>query len=165
MPAPEPHVDLASIDFTKVVADRAGIAEHLPHRGPMALLTAVVHVEPTKHLIAGYVDVRPDEFWVAGHFPGHPIMPGVVMVEAAAQLAAYYTLSQGITGGVLMGLGGVEDTRFRKGVHPGDRLVLVGKGSRLRPRYSQFNVQGFVRGELAFHTDVIGVALGPLEDQ
>jgi 3-hydroxyacyl-[acyl-carrier-protein] dehydratase len=164
MPAPEPLCDLAAIDFTTVVADRAGIAAFLPHRGPMALLTAIVHVDPSKHLVVGYIDVRRDEFWVEGHFPGHPIMPGVVMVEAAAQLSAYYTLSQKVTEGVLMGLGGVENTRFRKGVHPGDRLVLVGKGSRVRPRFTQFNVQGFVGGELAFHTDVIGVGLGRLED-
>ena len=164
MPAPKPHLDLAAVDFTKVLADRAGIAAFLPHRGPMALLTAIVHLDPAQHLVVGYIDVGRDAFWVEGHFPGHPIMPGVVMVEAAAQLSAYYTLSQKVTEGLLMGLGGIEETRFRKGVHPGDRLVLVGKGSRLRPRYSQFNVQGFVNGELAFHTEVIGAALGPLGD-
>lgn len=164
MPVPDPHCDLSAIDFTKVVADAAGIREYLPHRGPMALLTAIVHIDPSRHLVVGYKDVRADEFWVEGHFPGHPIMPGVVMVEAAAQLSAYYTLSQKVNEGVLMGLGGVENTRFRKGVHPGDRLVLVGKGSRVRPRFTQFNVQGFVNRELVFHTDVIGVALGRYED-
>lgn len=164
MPVPDPLCDLAAIDFTRVLADAAGIREHLPHRGPMALLTAVVHVDPAQHLIVGYKDVCPDEFWVEGHFPGHAIMPGVVMVEAAAQLSAYYTLSQKISAGLLMGLGGVEGTRFRKGVHPGDRLILVGKGSRVRPRYTQFHVQGYVNGELAFHTDVMGVALGRFED-
>jgi 3-hydroxyacyl-[acyl-carrier-protein] dehydratase len=164
MPVPDPHCDLTSLDFTKVIADRAAIAAHLPHRGPMALLTTIVHVDPSKHLVVGYLDVRHDEFWVEGHFPGRPIMPGVVMVEAAAQLSAFYTISEKVTEGVLMGLAGVEETRFRKGVHPGDRLVLVGKGTRVRPRFTQFNVQGFVHGELAFHTDVIGVPIGRNED-
>jgi 3-hydroxyacyl-[acyl-carrier-protein] dehydratase len=91
-------------------------------------------------------------------------MPGVLMCEAAAQLSAFYTLSQGISSGVLMGLGGIENTRFRRAVRPGERLVLVGKGSRVRPRMTQFNIQGYVDGELAFHTDVIGVGLGRLEE-
>jgi 3-hydroxyacyl-[acyl-carrier-protein] dehydratase len=63
-----------------------------------------------------------------------------------------------------MGLGGIENTRYRRAVRPGERLVLVGKGVRVRPRLTQFNVQGYVDGQLAFHTDVIGVALGKWED-
>jgi 3-hydroxyacyl-[acyl-carrier-protein] dehydratase len=164
MAVPAPHMDVSSIDLTRVLVDAAGIQKHLPHRGHMALLTAIVHVDPTQHLIVGYKDVRDDEFWVGGHFPNFPIMPGVLLCEAAAQISAYYTLSQKITTGVLMGLGGIENTRFRRAVHPGERLVLVGKGSRVRPRFTQFNVQGYVGTELAFHTDVIGVSLARIED-
>jgi 3-hydroxyacyl-[acyl-carrier-protein] dehydratase len=86
------------------------------------------------------------------------------MVEAAAQLSAYYTLTQKVCEGLLLGLGGVENTRFRRSVHPGERLVLVGKGLRVRPRMTLFNVQGYVGGELAFHTDVMGVGIARLED-
>lgn len=164
MPAPDPHCDLATINFDRVLAGPDAIREYLPHRGHMEMLSGIVFVDPTRQLIVGYKDVRPDEFWTTGHFPDHPIMPGVLMCEAAAQLSAYYTLSQGVSSGVLMGLGGIENTRFRRAVRPGDRLVLVGKGSRVRPRLTQFNIQGFVEGELAFHTDVIGVGLGRFED-
>jgi 3-hydroxyacyl-[acyl-carrier-protein] dehydratase len=165
MPLPDPHVDLSKINLTRVVADIDAIRNTLPHRFEMELLTAIVHVDRERHLVVGYKDVRPDEFWVRGHFPGHPVMPGVLLCEAAAQLTAYYTRSEGIAlkDGV-MGLGGVEETRFRRAVRPGERVILVGQGVRVRPRYTHFNVQGYVGAELAFHTDVIGVSLGRLEE-
>jgi 3-hydroxyacyl-[acyl-carrier-protein] dehydratase len=164
MPLPDPHLDLSTLDTSKVIADAEAIRRYLPHRHEIEMLTAIVRVDPAQHLIVGYKDVRTDEFWVRGHFPGHPILPGVLMCEAAAQLSAYYTLSTAVTGGVIMGLGGIENTRFRRAVRPGERLLLVGKGNRVRPRMTNFNIQGYVGDELAFHTDVIGVVLGRLED-
>ena len=166
MPTPTPHVDLADLDLTRTVAGRVDIRKYLPHRPPMEMVTAIVHVDPAIHLIVGYLDVPTNAFWVPGHFPGHALLPGVLMCEAAAQMCCYYTLSTGITpAGTLMGLGGIEDTRFRRGVRPGERLVLVGKGHRVKARMTQFNVQGYVDGDLAFHTDVIGVGLGMMEEK
>ncbi len=164
MPAPAPHLDLATLDLERVLFDQAAIRDTLPHRHEMELVTAVVRVDPENHLIAGYKDVRADEFWVRGHFPGGPILPGVLMCEAAAQLTGFYTLMTKVNDGVLLGLGGIENTRFRRAVVPGERLVLVGKGLRVRPRMTLFNVQGFVNNDLAFHTDVIGVVLGRREE-
>ena len=164
MPAPTPHLDLASIDLNHVVADRTAIEKVIPQRHEMLHLSAIVHVDPAQHLIVGYKDVTADEFWVRGHFPGNPILPGVLMCEAAAQITAYYTLTLKLNANVLMGLGGIENTRFRRAVLPGERLILVGKGVRVRSRMTLFNVQGYVGKELAFHTDVIGVVLGKLED-
>jgi 3-hydroxyacyl-[acyl-carrier-protein] dehydratase len=164
MPIPAPHYDISLIDCSKVIADLDAIRRVLPHRYDMEMLTAIVHVDPEQHLIVGYRDLRPDEFWTRGHFPGNPIMPGVLLCEAAAQLCAYYTISQKITAGVLMGLGGIENTRFRRAMRPGERLVLVGKGVRVRSRYTQFDVQGYCNGELSFHSDAIGVPIGKLEE-
>jgi 3-hydroxyacyl-[acyl-carrier-protein] dehydratase len=62
-------------------------------------------------------------------------------------------------------LGGIENTRFRRAVRPGERLVLVGKGNRVRARMTNFNIQGYVGDELAFHTDVIGVVLSRLGEE
>jgi 3-hydroxyacyl-[acyl-carrier-protein] dehydratase len=59
----------------------------------------------------------------------------------------------------IMGLGGIDNTRFRRAVRPGERLVLVGKGIRVRPRMTVIGVQGFVGSELAFHTEVIGLPI------
>ncbi|HVK15853.1 MAG TPA: 3-hydroxyacyl-ACP dehydratase FabZ family protein [Fimbriiglobus sp.] len=164
MPLPDPHLDLSALDLGRAVADADAIRKYLPHRHEVEMLTAIVHIDPARHLIVGYKDVRPDEFWVRGHFPGNPIMPGVLLCEAAAQLSAYYTLATGVVSGVVFGLGGIENTRFRRAVRPEERLVLVGKGNRVRPRMTNFNIQGFVGDELAFHTDVIGVVLGRLEE-
>jgi 3-hydroxyacyl-[acyl-carrier-protein] dehydratase len=164
MPALDPHVDLASIDFTKQVADIHALRGILPHRFEFEMLTAIVSIDPVNHVVVGYKDVTPDEFWARGHFPNHPLMPGVLMCEAAAQICAYYTLQLKVVQGMLMGLGGIENARFRKAVRPGDRLVLLGKGTRVRPRMTVFNVQGYVGENLAFHTDVIGLPLGRWED-
>ena len=58
------------------------------------MLDGIVLIDPGRHLIVGYKDVRPDEFWVRGHMPGFPLLPGVLMCEAAAQLSCYYAVSQ-----------------------------------------------------------------------
>jgi 3-hydroxyacyl-[acyl-carrier-protein] dehydratase len=163
MPAPPLHLDPTGIDCSRPVADIRAIREVLPHRHEFEMLTAVVSIDPVGHVVVGYKDLGPDEFWARGHFPGNPVLPGVLMCEAAAQLCAFYTL-QTVNKGMFMGLGGIENTRFRRAVRPGDRLVLVGKGSRVRPKMTVFNVQGFVGPEMAFHTDVIGVPLGRAGD-
>jgi 3-hydroxyacyl-[acyl-carrier-protein] dehydratase len=156
---PEIHFDPAQVDFGRVVADREAIGRINPQRFEMEQLTAIVHVDPGQQLIIGYKDVRPDEFWVRGHMPGYPLMPGVLMCEAAAQLCSYFCVTQGLLQGDFIGFGGLEEVRFRGLVRPGDRLVLVGKGKRLHRRQTIFNVQGFVGATMVFHADVIGVPM------
>ncbi|MGL6072550.1 MAG: 3-hydroxyacyl-ACP dehydratase FabZ family protein [Fimbriiglobus sp.] len=162
MPAIEPHIDLSRVDFHRVLADQAEIRTILPHRYEMELITAMVYEDTKEHLVVGYKDVRDDEFWVRGHFPGNAILPGVLMCECAAQLTGYYSLRNKINEGVLMGLSGIEKTRFRRAVRPGERLILVGKGTRVRARMTVFDVQGFVNDDLAFQTEVHGMVLGKI---
>jgi 3-hydroxyacyl-[acyl-carrier-protein] dehydratase len=156
---PELHYNPAALDLSRVVADRDAIRKVNPQRFAMEQLTAIVHIDRQAHLVAGYKDVRPDEFWVEGHMPGYPLLPGVLMCEAAAQLCAYYTKTAGLLQGDFIGFGGMENVRFRAPVRPGDRLVLVGKGIKLHHRQTVFNVQGFVGGTMVFHADIIGVPL------
>lgn len=158
------HLNPECIDFTRVVADTEKIREVNPQRFEMEQLTAIVYLDPEQHIIAGYKDVRPDEFWVRGHMPGYPLMPGVLMCEAAAQLCGYYISTQGYGAGDFIGFGGMENVRFRGVVRPGDRLVLIGKALRLHRRQTIFNVQGFVGSTIVFHGDIIGVPLSRKEE-
>src|SRR5688500_7484702 len=151
MPAPPPILDLSTLDLTRVIADQEAIRQVNPHRGPMEQLTAIVYMDPTTHVIAGYKDVRADEFWVAGHFPNFPLFPGVLQCEAAAQLVSYYATVNRVCPGSLLGLGGLDEVRFRGPVRPGDRLVIVGKGTRVHRRQTLFDLQGSVSNELVFH--------------
>jgi 3-hydroxyacyl-[acyl-carrier-protein] dehydratase len=158
MPPPL-HLDPAQLDLDRVIADRAAIRAVNRQRFDMEQLDAVCLLDPEQQLIVGYKEVRADEFWVRGHFPDDPILPGVLMCEAAAQLTSYYTITQRIVSHNKIGFGGMDEVRFRSPVRPGDRLVLVGKGKRLRRLQTIFNVQGFVQNNLVFHGDVIGVPL------
>ena len=156
---PELHFDPSGLDFNRVVADREAIRRVNPQRFEMAQLDAIVYLDPERHLIAGYKDVRPDEFWVRGHMPDYPLLPGVLMCEAAAQMCSFYVVTYKLLRGDFVGFGGLENVRFRGPVHPGDRLVLVAKGTRMHHRQTIFNVQGFVGTTMVFHADIIGVPL------
>jgi 3-hydroxyacyl-[acyl-carrier-protein] dehydratase len=152
-------LDPTGLDLTRVVADREAIQRINPQRFEMEQLTAIVLLDPTQHIVAGYKDVRSDEFWVRGHMPGYPLLPGVLICEAAAQLCSYYIVTAGLLRGDFLGFGGMENVRFRSPVRPGDRLVLIGKSGRLNRRQMVFNVQGFVGTSMVFHGDILGMPL------
>jgi 3-hydroxyacyl-[acyl-carrier-protein] dehydratase len=151
--------DPTALDFNRVVADREAIRRVNPQRFEMEQLNAILHVDREANLIIGYKDVTADEFWVRGHMPGEPLLPGVLMCEAAAQLCSYYVVTIGLLEGDFVGFGGLENVRFRGPVRPGDRLVLVSKALRLHRRQSIFNVQGLVGNTMVFHADVLGVPM------
>ena len=164
MPADAPY-DPSNYDFTRPLMDIEAIRAINPHRFEMELLTAVVAMDPLEHVVVGYKDLTASDFWVRGHMPGFPLMPGVLMCEAAAQLTVLYVQHQKITDeGALMALGGIEEARFHRQVRPGERLVMVGTGIRVHRRMTKFKVTGYVGTEKAFETVMIGVPIGKLED-
>jgi 3-hydroxyacyl-[acyl-carrier-protein] dehydratase len=156
---PAALVDPATIDTSRVLFHREEIRQGNPQRFEMEQLTAIVAIDRDQHLIIGYKDIEPDEFWVRGHVPGYPIMPGVLICEAAAQLSSYYCHVIKIVKDGFLGFGGMEDVRFRGPVKPGDRLVLVSKAIKVNRRQTVFETQGFVENNMVYHGRIIGVPL------
>ncbi len=162
---PELHFNPSDVDFNHVVADQEAIRRVNPQRFEMEHLNGIVHIDHEKKIIVGFKDVRADEFWVRGHMPDYPLLPGVLMCEAAAQLCSYYVVTIGMLEGDFIGFGGLENVRFRGVVRPGDRLVLVAKGLRFHRRQTIFNVQGLVGSTMVFHADVLGVPMSRAAEQ
>ncbi|MCI0379086.1 MAG: beta-hydroxyacyl-ACP dehydratase [Gemmataceae bacterium] len=158
MPAP-PLFDLALLDFTKIVADKEEIRRYNPQRFEIEQVDAIVYMDPTRHIVIGYKDLKADEFWTKGHMPGFPLLPGVLICEAAAQVASYYIRKHNLMGGDFLGFGGMDKVRFRAPVKPGDRLVLVGQGIKVHRRQTISRFQGFVGATMVFEADIIGVAM------
>lgn len=125
-------LDPSEYDVTRVVADIEEIRRYNPQRFEMEQLTAIIHEDPERHISVGYKDTSHDDFWVRGHMPGMPLMPGVIMCEAAAQLASYYTVKYDLMGVPMVGFGGLEEVRFRDIVRPGDRLVISAQMLKVR---------------------------------
>jgi 3-hydroxyacyl-[acyl-carrier-protein] dehydratase len=130
-------LDWAEIDFNRVIADLAEIRRFNPQRYEMEQLTAICYDNHVEHVCAGYKDITENEFWVRGHMPGMPLMPGVLICESAAQMCSYYAHKHKLLGDCkVVGFGGLEDVRFRDPVRVGDRLVIVCKRSRCVPARS-----------------------------
>lgn len=163
MAAKEFIVDPATLDFTNVIADVAEIRKYNPQRFEMEQLTAIIHEDIERHICVGYKDITLDEFWVRGHMPNMPLMPGVMMLEAAAQMCSYFSQKYDLLGASMVGFGGLEDVRFRDPVIPGDRLVLACEMIRLRRgRIVITKFQGFVRDAMVVEGILKGIPI-PVE--
>ena len=127
---------------------RREIEEIIPHREPFLLLDEVTEIVPGARVVARKV-VREDEWYLAGHFPGRPIMPGVLMVEAMAQAGAVAVLSEPANRGKLALFAGIDDVRFKRLVVPGDELELVCDLERVRGPIGRGKATAKVGGDLA----------------
>lgn len=99
------------------------IQELIPHRDPFLLLDRIVSLEPGVKCVAEK-DMTPDEFWFKGHFPGHPVVPGVLMVEMMAQAGCAAMLALPENKGKIGFFGGIKEAKFRRQVVPGDTLHI-----------------------------------------
>ncbi len=140
------------------MASRDEILKVNPHRFEMQLLDAVLLMDDSRAV--GYLDVSEEMFWIRGHFPERPLMPGVLICESAAQLSSYFAIKTGLVSNGVVGLGGLEEIRFRGPVVPGDRLVLMLKKGRFRPNAMfKADFQGYVNEKLVVDGTIKGVAL------
>ena len=132
----------------KAPLGRREIEEILPHRDPFLLLDEVTAIEPGVRVVARK-RVREDEWYLAGHFPGRPIMPGVLMVEAMAQAGAVAVLAEEANRGKLALFAGIDDVRFKRIVQPGDELEITCEVERLRGPVGRGKARATVDGDLA----------------
>lgn len=156
-------IDPALLDFDRPIADIEAIRTLNPQRFEMEQLTAILYEDIERNACAAYKDITQDEFWVRGHMPGMPLMPGVIMLEAVAQLSSYFTQKHDLLGAAMVGFGGVDEVRFRGVVTPGNRLllmVLLEKARRGRMIVAGF--QGVVNGNLVLEGKLRGIPI-PIE--
>lgn len=160
MPSKDLLFDISSLDPTKVVADLEEIRKYNPQRFEMEQLTAVVYIDPVRVLCVGYKDLTDKEFWVRGHMPGMPLMPGVVMLECVAQLCSYFVLKYDMLGCEIVGFGGLENVKFRDPVFPGSRFWVICEKTRLRRgAMVTCQFQGIVNNEIVLEGELKGVAI------
>jgi 3-hydroxyacyl-[acyl-carrier-protein] dehydratase len=127
------------------------IMQHLPHRYPFLLVDRIIDIQPGKG-ITGLKNVTFNEPFFQGHFPGQPIMPGVLIIEAMAQVAGIAAFSSGMEGKAVYFMS-IEKAKFRRPVVPGDQLRLEIKVLQHRGNVWKFSGAATVDGKLASEAD------------
>ena len=128
------------------------IMKILPHRPPMLLVDRILEIDPF-HSATGIKNITMIEPQFVGHFPGHPIMPGVLILEAMAQVGGVAMLYPEEHRGKIAMFGGMEHVKFKHPVVPGDQLVTKAQLVRTRGDFGLLHCDGYVDGELAASAD------------
>lgn len=133
------------------------IRQFLPHRYPFLLVDRVTEVQPGK-VIRGYKNVSVNEEFFSGHFPEKPIMPGMLILEAMAQIAGilgFHTTGKRPADGYIYLFVGADDVRFKRQVVPGDRLDLEAEAGPFKRNIYKFSCRASVNGELAASAEIL----------
>ena len=157
---PKPLVEFSRINIENTLFDQEEIKRCIPHRHEMLQLDRIIGFEPEEGLAVGIKEVRDDEFWVRGHIPGRPILPGVLLIEAAAQLCSFHfwkTIT--LDHANFFGLAKLDRIKYRGSVEPGDMVVFMVKQTNIRRRAAAYTAQAFVDGVLIFEADLMGAVV------
>ena len=155
---PKQLVDLSQIDLSQVEDDIEGIRKCNRQRHEMEMLSGIIKHDAANGYVIGFKDTSQADFWVRGHIPGRPLMPGVLICECAAQCCSYY-YDRTAQKDRFLGFAGLDGVKFRGQVVPGDRLIMVAKVREMSSRISSFDCQGFVNGRMVFEGTIQGITM------
>jgi 3-hydroxyacyl-[acyl-carrier-protein] dehydratase len=149
--------DLSQIDLSSSpIFDKEAICKVNSQRFEMQQLDGILWYDKERFQVLGYKDVTENEFWIRGHIPGRALMPGVIMIEAAAQLSSFFVKQVYDVRGFI-GFAGIDSAKFRALVEPGHRLYLLGHITKFKRRKYTCIVQGVVDDVMVFETVVSGL--------
>lgn len=141
----------------ETVLDITAIQQVLPHRYPFLLVDRIIEITPGERIV-GVKQVTANEQFFQGHFPGAPVMPGVLIIEALAQVGAVYALRQmEDRDEKLVLFSGIDNARFRRPVVPGDTLVLTVTPVRVGARIQKMRGEAHVGDHLAAEADIMSI--------
>jgi 3-hydroxyacyl-[acyl-carrier-protein] dehydratase len=158
MPPPA-FLNVSELNPDKLVYTREQIYQLIPQRYEFEQLHGIIHLDTSNKVAACLRDIHSDEWWCRGHLPGRPIFPGVLMLECAAQLAAFYREITMPSGGAFMGFGGVDNAKFRGAVIPPARMIVIGRAVEERERRFVCDTQGYIDGAMIFECRITGMPI------
>lgn len=154
----EPLLDITTIDLEQVAMTAERVGTLNPQAGDMRQLDYVAWISEDAQIAVGIKEVKDDEFWVAGHIPGRPIYPGVMMIEAAAQLSSIlYHLNANAD--YFMGFTRCDECSFRRQVHPNETLAIVSIIRKFQRRRFVCDTQGYVENNFVFAAKITGMMM------
>ncbi|MCB9879794.1 MAG: hypothetical protein H6835_19560 [Planctomycetes bacterium] len=157
----QPIVDLSTLDLTRDAVSEEELRRCLPHRDVFQLLDGICHLDVEGNVAVGYKDWDENPWWGKGHIPGRPLMPGVLMIEGAAQIATFLVKqNRDWATDQMIGLAGLDEVRVRGQIVPPARVYFVARLDKISGRrLARMTAQVFCNEQMTMEMQVMGVML------